>query len=130
MIKRLAFVFAVSLVVAATVQAEDAGPLSGTVYSINVDGSKDLIPGAKVILLPEVCERCGRVHRPSPFAVQRWEAIADAAGRYSFIDLQPGRYMIEASSDGMNAAARPVEALAGAPVTLDVEMNTDLSTRS
>lgn len=122
MIKRLAFVFAVSLVVAATVQAEDAGPLSGTVYSINVDGSKDLIPGAKVILLPEVCERCGRVHRPSPFAVQRWEAIADAAGRYSFSDLQPGRYMIEASSDGMNAAARPVEALAGAPVTLDVEM--------
>src|SRR5258708_19832 len=63
-----------------------------------------------------------RVRKPSRSAIQRWEAVADAAGRYAFSDLQPGRYLLAASSDGVVAEERLIEARAGTPVDADVEM--------
>ena len=119
----IAVIAATCIVWLATARAAEVSvPFSGAVFSLSSDGSRDMIPGATVTLVPEACERCGRVHRPSRSAGPRWDAVVDSTGKYTISAVPPGHYMLSASFDGMVAEERLIEADLGTSIVADIEM--------
>ena len=93
-------IVAISLLVltaALGIANENTGMLRGTVVAVESDGAKSAIPAATVTLAgPNVSKK----------------VTADDGGAYSFGDVPPGRYEIEAVAAGLRGSA-PVDVAAG-----------------
>ena len=93
-------IVAISLLVltaALGIANENTGMLRGTVVAVESDGAKSAIPGATVTLAgPNVSKK----------------VTADDGGAYSFENVPPGRYEIEAVAAGLRGST-PIDVTAG-----------------
>jgi iron complex outermembrane receptor protein len=60
------------------------------------------------------------VHLIDPDRERSLQAVSDAAGDYSFLDLEPGRYLLTAVGEGLASPPAEVELSAGESASLDV----------
>ena len=83
-----------------------AGDVRGTVFTIDPDGTRSLIPGAKVSL-------------SGADVVQ--QTVADRQAGYRFSGLKPGVYQVEASAPGLSGSS-PVRISAGVVADASIEL--------
>jgi hypothetical protein len=98
----LALVIAPQSAVAATT----TGDVRGTVFTLNPDGGRSVIPGAKVLL------------EASPLSIQ---TVTDQQGNFSFTAVAPATYQIEVQAPGFSGYGE-VTAVAGTTVDVPIEL--------
>jgi hypothetical protein len=87
------------------------GSAQGVVFTRNADGSRAIVPGAKISLLGATAKT----------------TEADASGGYAFTDLPPGSYVIEAESSELTAI-QTVTVAEGRLTDVPLEMKVKVST--
>ena len=97
----------------ASPRAADTGQVQGVVFTTDADGSRSIVPGAKVFL-----------EGPSAGAAE-----TDAAGKFVFSALPPGSYSFKAQAPGLIATGTIVVA-AGVVSDLPVEMKLEAVSES
>ncbi len=103
---------------ATTEAQESVGSVRGDVSSVAPNGEHYLIPGAKVVLVPEAAGT-------API-----ETGADPNGRFTFERVLPGRYRIWATSGGMRADEQWISVAPGAAVEVNLELTLDVLRQS
>lgn len=93
------------------------GSVRGEVFSVAPNGERYFIPGAQVVLAPEL------------EGAQPMESAADSTGRFAFEGVAPGRYRIWATSGGMKANEQWVSVGSGV-VELNLELKLDVLRQS
>ncbi|MEO0249899.1 MAG: carboxypeptidase regulatory-like domain-containing protein, partial [candidate division WOR-3 bacterium] len=86
--------------------AQDA-KLKGTVYSLDTDGTRKVLPAASV--------------RLEGTAVQQ-EVLADAEGRFLFTDIPPGDYTLHVSMQGFDPYTKSYKLLPGSVGNLEIDL--------
>jgi hypothetical protein len=91
------------------VAGTDAGDISGTVFTVESDGERSVIPGAQVRLVGRSLSQ---------------ETGTDQEGKYSFAAVPPGTYLIEAKAPGF-IGIKSVTVAAGAALDVPVQMTVE-----
>ncbi len=79
------------------------------------DPSGALVPGAKVTLTDKATGKS-------------LSAVADSAGAYSFLQIQPAKYIIAATAAGFGKQTKSAELLVDQPATIDFALSVEAST--
>jgi len=114
---RTLFSLVVALLVAVSPGSGSAQTGAGTIAGIVRDSSGGAIPGATVHI----------VNEDSGAGV---DAISDAQGAYRAAELPPGRYRVEATLDGFEAATRQVAVAIAQTAAADVTLSPSRLTES
>jgi iron complex outermembrane receptor protein len=94
------------LITLGTGLSADAASLSGTI----LDASGAAVSRARLLVVSRALGT-------------RWEAVADASGRYSLESLPAGDYLVEALADGLSMAPRPLTLTASEEWKGDLTLN-------